>query len=85
MTAIISNISDYRAPAAGTAFQHYTDGHLMNRVGLLEMVQSGRITSDTPSASLYKSVFPNGYDPANRPEDYLVTVKAELARRLGTS
>lgn len=83
MTAIISNIDDYRkAPVTDATFRNWTDNRFRTRMTLLEQIELKGIEAlGDMGHSIVKVCFPNGFDPANHPEDNIDLVRAEGVRR----
>lgn len=80
MTAIITDINDYRAGKADNEefFSYYTDEEMLNRLDLLRWHEDGWANTGTEE---FKLVFPKGRDPLNNPRDSISAVRAEAQRR----
>lgn len=83
MTAIISNIEDYRkAPVTDATFQFWTDNRFRTRMTLLEQIaEKGIEALGDPEHDMVKACFPKGFDPIKHPEDNIDLVRAEGVRR----
>lgn len=80
MTAIITDINDYRAGKADNVefFSYYEDEEITRRLDLLQWHEDGWAAEGTDA---FRLVFPKGRDPLANPRDSISAVRAEAQRR----
>lgn len=87
MDAVITDINEYRATKQQREvtnsgyFSNWPDDHLITRLELLQFIEEGHDFLIDMSQAVPRMTFPNGFDPAEHPEDNIEMVRSEAARR----
>ena len=85
MTAIITNMADYREKKRGTQdisiLRTLTDAQVSANIGVSKLIDSGVINLEEIPEGLRNDLYPNGYDPENHPEDNYALLVEEAQRR----
>jgi hypothetical protein len=85
MDAVITDINEYRTRKTGATnieyFSDWPDDHLITRLELLQFIEDGHDFLIDMSQAVPRMSFPNGFNPAEHPEDNIEMVRGEAARR----
>lgn len=80
-TATITDITQHRLGKVAD-FSKWRDSRIKTRATLLGIIEERGVEAlGDQNSGMFRTAFPNGYDPLNHAEDNLAVVRAEGVRR----